>query len=142
MLLRRLEVSVAAALAAAFAILAVLTTVPAVAAWDLRIDVAVNALVATDSALLTVGFAVTAVGSPVVVDVLTAIAVIAVGVRGDRAWRAWRARAAPYLAAARLVELGVETGLKHLADRHRPLLPHPLATRPGRSFPSGHTAAP
>jgi undecaprenyl-diphosphatase len=134
---RRREVSAAAALAAAFAIVAVLTSAPAVAAWDMRIDVAVNALVAADSALLDVAVGVTTAGSPVAVDVLTAIAVIAVWVWGDRAWRA---RAALYLAAARLVELAVETGMKHLADRHRPLLPHPLATAQDASFPSGHTA--
>jgi len=134
---RRLEIGVAAALAAAFAIVAVLTTVPAVAAWDLRIDVAVNGLVSANSAMRTAAFAVTTAGSPEAVDVLTVIAVIAVWMWGDRAWRT---RAALYLAAARLVELGVETALKHLADRHRPLLPHPLATAQDASFPSGHTA--
>jgi len=48
---RRRELAVAAVLAVAFTVLAVLTTLPAVAAWDLRVDLAVNTLAATDPAL-------------------------------------------------------------------------------------------
>jgi undecaprenyl-diphosphatase len=45
-----------------------------------------------------------------------------------------------YLVAARLLELGIETGVKYLTNRRRPVLPHPLATAQDPSFPSGHTA--
>ena len=129
--------AIAAVLAALFAILAVLTTLPAVAAWDVRIDLAVNIDVATDSALRTVALAVSAAGSPVAVDALTAIAVIVVWMWGGRARRV---RAVVYLVAARLLELGIETGVKYLMNRRRPVLPHPLATAQDPSFPSGHTA--
>jgi hypothetical protein len=84
MSLRSRSLSIAAVLAAAFAILGVLTTVPAVAAWDLRVDLAVNTAVATDSAVRAAAAAVTTAGSPVAVDILTAIAVVVV-------W-AWRQR--------------------------------------------------
>jgi undecaprenyl-diphosphatase len=134
---RRRELGVAAVLAVAFAVLAALTTLPAVAAWDLRIDLAVNTVVATDPALRVAALAVTTAGSPTAVDILTGIAVIAIWVRGDRTWRL---RAALYLIAARLLELGIETAAKLLTDRHRPVIPHPLATAHDTSFPSGHTA--
>jgi membrane-associated phospholipid phosphatase len=137
MSLRSRSLSIAAVLAAAFAILGVLTTVPAVAAWDLRVDLAVNTAVATDSAVRAAAAAVTTAGSPVAVDILTAIAVVVVWVWGGRGWRA---RAVLYLCAARLVELGLETAVKDLTDRSRPLLPHPLAIGQASSFPSGHTA--
>jgi membrane-associated phospholipid phosphatase len=135
--LRPRTLAIAAVLAAVFAVLAVLTTLPAVAAWDFRIDLAVNNDVATDAALHTVALAVSAAGSPAAVDALTAIAVIIVWVWGARAWRV---RAALYLVAARLLELGIETGVKYLMNRRRPVLPHTLATAQDPSFPSGHTA--
>jgi undecaprenyl-diphosphatase len=129
--------AIATVLAALFAVLAVLTTLPTVAAWDSRIDLAVNTDVWSDSALRTVALAISAAGSPVAVDALTAIAVIVVWVRGARARRV---RAVVYLVAARLLELGIETGVKYLMNRRRPVLPHPLATAQDPSFPSGHTA--
>lgn len=137
MWLRPRELSVAAVLAVAFAVLAVLTTLPAVAAWDVRIDLAVNTVVATNSALRVAALAVTTAGSPTAIDILTGVAVIAVWVRGERAWRV---RTALYLVAARLLELGIETAAKLLTNRHRPVVPHPLATAHDTSFPSGHTA--
>lgn len=129
--------AIAGVLVALFAILAVLTTLPPVTAWDARIDVAVNAGVAPDSAAPAVALAVSAAGSPVAVDALTVAAVIVVWVWGARARRV---RAMVYLVAARLLELGIETGVKNLVSRRRPVLPHPLTTAQDASFPSGHTA--
>ena len=114
--LRPRALAVAAVLAALFAILAVLTTLLAVVAWDARIDLAVNTDVGTDSALHAVALAVSVAGSPVAVDALTVIAVIVVWVRGTRVRRV---RAVVYLVAARLVELGVETGVKYLMNHRR-----------------------
>jgi undecaprenyl-diphosphatase len=87
--------------------------------------------------LRTVALAVSAAASPVAVDALTVITVIVVWVWGAHARRV---QAVVYLVAARLVELGIETGVKYLTNRHRPMLPHPLATAQDPSFPSGHTA--
>jgi undecaprenyl-diphosphatase len=137
MSLHRWELGAAAVLAVAFAVLAVLTTLPAVAASDLRIDLAVNTVVATNPALRAVAWAATTAGSPVAVDIVTGIAVIGLWIWGDRAWRV---RAALYLIVARLAELGIETAVKYLTNRHRPMIPHPLATAHDTSFPSGHTA--
>ncbi|HEY3611431.1 MAG TPA: phosphatase PAP2 family protein, partial [Pseudonocardiaceae bacterium] len=53
------------------------------------------------------------------------------------------ARRVPDAAAvvvARLVELGIETAVKALVDRSRPVFGHPVATAGGAAFPSGHTA--
>jgi undecaprenyl-diphosphatase len=44
------------------------------------------------------------------------------------------------LVFARVVELGVETGVKFVVGRPRPVLEHPLATATSSSFPSGHAA--
>jgi membrane-associated phospholipid phosphatase len=131
------EVGVAAVLAGAFALLAVLITLPAVIAWDARTASAVNTAVAADATVRAVAVVVTTAGSPVAVDLLTAVAVTLIWLRADRPWRV---RAVLYLVTARLVELGVETAVKSLTARPRPLLPHPLATAQDTSFPSGHTA--
>jgi membrane-associated phospholipid phosphatase len=135
---RRRELGWAGVCALAFGILAALTTLTTVSAWDTQIVLAVNAVVATQAALRGVATAVTAVGSPVSVDVLTAVAVGVAWRYGDS--RAERVRAAVYLVGARLVELGLETYVKSLVARPRPAVPHPLATATDASFPSGHTA--
>ena len=75
--------------------------------------------------------AVTDVGSPVAVDVFTAVAVVVLLLRH-------RLREAVYLVLVRLVALGVETALKNALARPRPDV-HPLTTAAGFSFPSGHT---
>jgi hypothetical protein len=72
---RRRELGWAGVCALAFGILAALTTLTTVSAWDTQIVLAVNAVVATQAALRGVATAVTAVGSPASVDVLTAVAV-------------------------------------------------------------------
>lgn len=134
----RRELGVAAACVAAFTIVAVLTTLPAVAGWDARVTAAVNTVVAADTSLRFAAVAVTTLGSPVSIDVLTVVAVVVAWRRRDGP--AGRVRATVYLTGTRLVELGVETGVKHLVDRPRPLVAHPLATAADASFPSGHTA--
>jgi hypothetical protein len=79
----RRELGVAAACIAAFTIVAVLTTLPAVAGWDARVTAAVNTVVAADTSLRFAAVAVTTLGSPVSIDVLTLVAVVV----------AWRRRA-------------------------------------------------
>src|SRR4051812_24605669 len=117
---RRRELAVAAVLAVAFTVLAVLTTLPPGAARGLPGDLAVNTVAATDPALRVAALTVTTAGSPAAVDILTGIAVIAIWAWGARAWRV---HAALYLVAARLLELGIETAVKHLTNRHRPMIP-------------------
>ena len=76
---------------------------------------------------------ITSLGSPVAVDVVTALVVAALLLSGFR-------RPALAVALARMAELGVETGVKFLVGRPRPVLEHPLATATSSSFPSGHAA--
>lgn len=135
---RRREIAVAVLLAVGVAVLADLTTVAPVAAWDRRIVAAAHSVVVVEATLRTSAFAVTTVGSPLVVNALTAIAVIVVWRRCDDRTARWRAIA--YVVVSRLVELGAETGLKQLVGRPRPTFPDPVATATDASFPSGHAA--
>ncbi|MBV9921412.1 MAG: phosphatase PAP2 family protein [Pseudonocardia sp.] len=128
----------AALCALAFCVVAALTTLPLVSAWDAQCVLAVNAVVATNPPLRVGAATVTALGSPVSVDLLTAVAVVAVCRRPDA--RVRRMQAAAYLVGARLGELGLETGVKALVDRPRPMVPLPVATAADASFPSGHAA--
>lgn len=122
-------------LLAAFLVLAV----PVVLRWpplvsrDLAVDVAAHAVVLREHVLLAVAVAVTNAGSPVSVSIITALLVL-----GSMYRR--RIGAAVYLAAARLVELGAETAVKHLVGRPRPAWTDPVAHASSFSFPSGHTA--
>jgi undecaprenyl-diphosphatase len=100
---------------------------------DLATDVAVHAVVLRDQVLLTTAVIVTNAGSPVSVNIITAL------VAGGLLYRR-RMGAAVYLVAARLVELGVETAAKHLISRPRPVLSHPVGHASSFSFPSGHAA--
>ena len=74
---------------------------------------------------------VTTIGSPLAVDVVTVVVglILLVG---------RRVRAVLYLLVVRLVELGVETGVKQVMHRPRPTWPDPVAHASGFSFPSGH----
>jgi undecaprenyl-diphosphatase len=126
--------------AAACGALAVLvTSVVAVTAWDAGVVLALNPVVAGNPALRFAATVATTVGSPVSVDILTVVAIVIAWLRCAAATvgRVW---AAGYLAVARLVELGLDTGMKNLVDRPRPTVPHPLAVATDASFPSGHTA--
>jgi undecaprenyl-diphosphatase len=125
----------AVALLAAFLLLAVLVVLrwPPLVDRDLSTDLAVHAMVLRDRALLTTATIVTNAGSPVSVDIITAL------VAG---WLLYRRRIGPavYLVAARLVELVVETIAKHVVGRPRPALPDPIGHASSFSFPSGHTS--
>jgi membrane-associated phospholipid phosphatase len=76
--------------------------------------------------------AVTDLGSPVTVTVLTAVVSAVLLLRRH-------SREAAYLVIVRVVALGGETALKHLLARPRPDLVPWLTTAEGFSFPSGHT---
>jgi len=116
--------------------LAILTGVVA-AGWapleaaDARVVLAADAAMAARADAVAIVIAVTDVGSPVAVNVFTAVAVVVLLLRHRR-------REAVYLVLVRLVALGVETALKNALARPRPDVA-PLTTAAGFSFPSGHT---
>jgi membrane-associated phospholipid phosphatase len=74
---------------------------------------------------------VTTIGSPLAVNVVTVVVglILLVG---------RRVRAVLFLVVVRVVELGVETGVKQMVHRSRPIWPDPVAHASGFSFPSGH----
>jgi membrane-associated phospholipid phosphatase len=76
--------------------------------------------------------AVTDLGSPVTVTVLTAVVSVVLLLRRH-------SRDAAYLVIVRVAALGGETALKHVLARPRPDLVPWLTTAEGFSFPSGHT---
>jgi membrane-associated phospholipid phosphatase len=100
---------------------------------DIRLDAAVHGTVLANGWLRTLALAVTDLGSPVAVDVVAVGAAVALLV-------ARRVPDAVAVVVARFVELGIETAVKALVDRGRPVFSHPVATAGGGSFPSGHTA--
>ena len=116
--------------------LAILTAAVA-AGWapleaaDARVVLAADTAMGVRAGAVAVAIVVTDVGSPVAVDVFTAVAVVVLLLRHHR-------REAVYLVLVRLVALGVETALKNALARPRPDV-HPLTTAAGFSFPSGHT---
>jgi undecaprenyl-diphosphatase len=118
-----------------FGVLAVLVA----ARWTPLVDLDASATTAAYHAALSAGWlragarGVTAVGSPVTVDVVAAVA--GLGLALTRRW-------SPALAvvAARLVELGIESAIKVVLDRPRPVFTPQLAVGSGASFPSGHAA--
>ncbi|HJP77438.1 MAG TPA: phosphatase PAP2 family protein [Pseudonocardiaceae bacterium] len=77
--------------------------------------------------------AATAVGSPITVDVITAVAAL-----GSALARQWLPALA--IAVGRLAELGIESAVKVVLDRPRPAFTPPLTAASGASFPSGHAA--
>lgn len=86
-----------------------------------------------EGSLRSSGRVVSAIGSPVAVDLVSALGGLAL-----LAARRWRPSVA--LMAARLGELGCEILLKVLVGRPRPVSRPPLTTATGFSFPSGHSA--
>lgn len=102
--------------AAACAALAVLvTSVKAVTAWDTGVVLALKPVVVGNPALRCAATVATTVGSPVSVDILTVVVIVIAWLRcaAAKVGRVW---AAGYLAVARLVELGLDTGMKNLVD--------------------------
>lgn len=129
--LRHLAV-VAALVTAAFLVLAVVPW-PPLRHVDAAAPAAGHAWLVHATVARDVTLVVTDLGSPVAVDVVTAVAIVVLLVL-----RRWRA--AVVVAVARLGELVTETLLKIAVHRARPdLLPH-LVSAGGASFPSGHTA--
>jgi undecaprenyl-diphosphatase len=133
--MRPVPLSVAVVLAAALGVVTALVVagVPTLLAFDDAAIVAANAAMVGHDGLITAAKAVTDAGSPVSVDVLTGVAVVALLL-------CRRSRAAVYVLVVRLVELGVETGLKWIIERPRPTVPVVLTTASASSFPSGHAA--
>jgi membrane-associated phospholipid phosphatase len=100
---------------------------------DVRLDAAVHRAALTDGWLRSLAVVVTNLGSPVAVDVVVVVAAVWLLV-------ARRVPDAVAVVVARLVELGIETAVKALVNRSRPVFSQPVATAGGGSFPSGHTA--
>jgi undecaprenyl-diphosphatase len=125
----------AVGLLVAFLALAALVVVrwPPLIERDLATDVAAHAVVLREQLLLRVAVVVTNAGSPLSVNIITAL------VAGGLLYRR-RTVAAVYLAAARLTELGLETAAKNLIARPRPVWTDPVGHASSFSFPSGHTA--
>lgn len=130
-----MPLAAAAVLAAALCVVTALVVagVPTLLALDHAAVVSANAAMVGHDGLITAAKAVTDAGSPVSVDVLTGLAVVVLLLRS-------RPRAAVYVLVVRLVELGVETGLKWIIERPRPTVPVVLTTASASSFPSGHAA--
>ena len=100
---------------------------------DQAVVLSAHADVLARSWLLTTAVIVTDAGSPVAVDVVTVVGAVVLLL-------ARRPRAAAFVVLARLLELGVETAVKDLVARPRPVLTDPVAHASGFSFPSGHAA--
>jgi undecaprenyl-diphosphatase len=125
--------------AVALLVLFALLTALVVAGWrplhdlDVLTVGAAQPFVLARPGLLRATLITTDAGSPLSISVLT---VVLAGVFLVRQ----RVRAAVFIVAARLLELGVETAMKNLVERPRPLLPDPIRVAGSFSFPSGHTA--
>jgi membrane-associated phospholipid phosphatase len=104
---------------------------PVLSAGDRAAEVAAHGDVLTQHWLLIAARTATAIGSPVVVDVVAAVVVV--GLLVVRWWHA-----AVVVALARGGELACESTVKVLVARPRPALVHPVASASGYSFPSGH----
>jgi undecaprenyl-diphosphatase len=100
---------------------------------DARLDTAVHRTVVAHGWLRSLAVVVTNLGGPVAVDVVAAVAAVALLV-------ARRPLDAAAVVVARLVELGIETAVKALVNRSRPVFSDPVATAGGASYPSGHAA--
>ncbi|HET9172925.1 MAG TPA: phosphatase PAP2 family protein [Actinospica sp.] len=75
---------------------------------------------------------VSTIGSPTVMRVVTGVLAIVLWLRRAR-------RLALWITATMLGGAVIDEVLKVAVDRARPVFPHPVATAPGPSFPSGHT---
>lgn len=134
-MMRRLQLWLTVAGTVVFVVLGVLVArrwAPLVS-LDTRLDAAVHPTVLANGWLRTLALVITDLGSPVAVDVVAVGAAVALLV-------ARRVPDAVAIVVARFVELGIETFVKALVNRGRPVFSHPVATAGGASFPSGHTA--
>jgi undecaprenyl-diphosphatase len=102
-------------------------------AGDRAADSAAHVDVLAQPWLLAAARATTTIGSPLVVDVVTAVVALALLI--TRLWRA-----AVLVVVARLGELASTTAVKDLLARPRPTFVDPVDHGAGYSFPSGHAA--
>lgn len=98
---------------------------------DTRLVTAAHEAVRAHSLLLSGSRMLTFLGAPVVVDVAAAVAAAALWVARER-------RAALYVVIVRLAAQGIESAVKVLVARARPMFADPVAHATGYSFPSGH----
>ena len=107
--------------------------------WDALIDLdgrvtrAARDAVGDSATTLSIARALTHVGDPLVVSLVTVA--LAAGLIAVRSYRA-----AAYLATVRITVVVATAVLKALIARARPHLLHPLAVAHGYSFPSGHAS--
>jgi undecaprenyl-diphosphatase len=94
-------------------------------------DLAAHNAVLTHGVLLAAAWAATAAGSPFAVELIAVVVVLGLVITS-------RVRAALYVATSVIVDFAVETGIKHLLVRPRPVLSDPITHAHGFSFPSGH----
>ncbi|HEX3906456.1 MAG TPA: phosphatase PAP2 family protein [Mycobacteriales bacterium] len=98
---------------------------------DQRIVTAAHRLVLHHALVLDLARHVTHLGTPVLVDIVAAVATIGLCLWG-------RIREAGFVAGVRVSAVIVESVLKSAVHRTRPVLVHPVAHAQGFSFPSGH----
>jgi len=129
----RLLGGIATGCVVAFAVLAglVASRWPALWVGDQAVDAAAHGEVLRQHWLLVAASIATAMGNPVVVNVVAAVVVVVLLV--VKRWRG-----AVVVALARVGELVCESVVKVLVARPRPALVHPVALASGYSFPSGH----
>lgn len=129
----RLQGGITTSCVVAFAVLAALVAShwSVLLASDQAAERAAHGDVLAQHWLLIAARTATALGSPVVVDVVAAVVVVVLLVL-----RWWRA--AVVVALARAGELVCESVVKVLVARPRPALVDPVAHASGYSFPSGH----
>ena len=115
-----------------FAVLAglVASRWPLLLAGDQAAEGAAHGDVLAQHWLLIAAKTATAIGSPVVVDVVAAVVVVLLVLK------CWRG--AVVVALARVGELVCESLVKVLVGRPRPALVDPVTSASGYSFPSGH----
>lgn len=104
---------------------------PVLVTGDQATDTVAHGDALTRHWLLIAARTATAIGEPVVVDLLAAVVVVVLLVL-----KRWRAGVV--VALARGGELVCESGVKGLVARPRPALVHPITSASGYSFPSGH----
>ena len=99
--------------------------------FDNYTEVAAHTLVLDHSVLRSAAVVASAVGSPLSVDFVVVVATLGLLIKRRRA-------AAAYLLLAVAVNFGVETVVKHMVARPRPVWVDPVGHAAGFGFPSGH----
>ncbi|HWC81815.1 MAG TPA: phosphatase PAP2 family protein [Pseudonocardiaceae bacterium] len=117
-----------------FGVLAVLVAVHWIflSTVDFKVDSGLHTVAVREHWLVVAARVVSDLGSPLSMDLVTAVACLVLLVRR-------RFRVAVLVAAVRFGALGIESLTKVLLARPRPSLHPVLATASGYSYPSGHT---